>query len=94
MTMTATRAEGGQPVGDPLRMFIGGERAEALSGRTFDSIDPFTGEAWVQVPEASAADVDRAVAAARPSRWAESLGVGRACAQHCRCLCSKNHHLN
>ena len=39
----------------PLRMFIGGQWVEALSGRTFDSIDPYSGQAWAQVPEAGAA---------------------------------------
>jgi aldehyde dehydrogenase (NAD+) len=34
-------------------------------GPTFAALDPFTGEAWAEVPECDAADVDRAVAAAR-----------------------------
>ncbi|MXY78498.1 MAG: aldehyde dehydrogenase family protein, partial [Chloroflexi bacterium] len=63
-------------------MFIGGEWVEALSGRTFDSIDPYTGQAWAQVPEAGAADVDSAVAAARGAfdegPWPRLAGVERA----------------
>jgi aldehyde dehydrogenase (NAD+) len=31
----------------------------------FDSINPYTGEAWATVPAATASDVDAAVAAAR-----------------------------
>jgi aldehyde dehydrogenase (NAD+) len=45
-------------------MFIDGEFVQAEDGRTFDSINPYTGKAWAQIPEASAGDVNRAVAAA------------------------------
>ena len=44
---------------------IGGERPEAADGRTFESIDPATGEPICAVAQAGAEDVDRAVAAAR-----------------------------
>jgi len=47
------------------RMVIDGTPAGAASGRTYDSIDPFTGQPWAQVPDAGEADVDAAVAAAR-----------------------------
>ena len=40
------------------RMLIGGERVAAESGHLLDSIDPFTGDVWARVPDASAADVD------------------------------------
>ncbi len=46
------------------RMLIDGEWVDAADGGVFDSIDPATGEAWARVPEATAADVDRAVCAA------------------------------
>jgi aldehyde dehydrogenase (NAD+) len=46
------------------RLFIGNEWLEPLSGEWFDSLDPFSGEPWAQIPRANAADVDRAVAAA------------------------------
>jgi aldehyde dehydrogenase (NAD+) len=49
----------------PGKLFIGGEWVDAASGRTFDSVNPATGEALAQVAEAGAEDVDRAVAAAR-----------------------------
>ncbi|MCE2525700.1 MAG: aldehyde dehydrogenase [Acidimicrobiia bacterium] len=82
MTLTAEVAATGQSLSGPLRLFIGGEWVEAASGRTFDSIDPYTGEVWAQVPEASAADVDRAVAAARTAfdegPWPRLPGVERA----------------
>jgi len=51
--------------GGPLELLIGGERCPAADGRTFESIDPATGEPIVAVAHAGAADVERAVAAAR-----------------------------
>jgi betaine-aldehyde dehydrogenase len=45
-------------------MFIDGERVKA-SGKTFDVMNPATGEVLARVPDAQAADVDRAVKAAR-----------------------------
>jgi acyl-CoA reductase-like NAD-dependent aldehyde dehydrogenase len=47
------------------RMFIGGEWVDARSGETFESVDPFTGRAWAEIPNAGPADVDAAVRAAR-----------------------------
>jgi len=46
-------------------LLIGGEAAAAASGATYDSVDPYTGQAWARVPNGDAGDVDRAVAAAR-----------------------------
>ncbi len=51
--------------GKPKRMLIGGQWVEALSGRTFDSVNPATGKVIAQLAEGGAEDVDRAVAAAR-----------------------------
>jgi (Z)-2-((N-methylformamido)methylene)-5-hydroxybutyrolactone dehydrogenase len=47
-----------------FRMLIGGAWVEAEDGRSFPSINPAAGEAWCEVPEATAGDVDRAVKAA------------------------------
>ncbi|MDX1562562.1 MAG: aldehyde dehydrogenase family protein, partial [Gammaproteobacteria bacterium] len=47
------------------RMLIAGEWTGAASGETFESLNPFTGKAWAEVPRAAPADVDRAVTAAR-----------------------------
>ena len=47
------------------RMLIAGEWCDAASGATFESLNPYTGKAWATVPRAGAADVDRAVRAAR-----------------------------
>lgn len=46
------------------QMYIDGERVNAENDKTFESINPATGEAWALIPEASAGDVDRAVKAA------------------------------
>jgi (Z)-2-((N-methylformamido)methylene)-5-hydroxybutyrolactone dehydrogenase len=73
--MTVTDAELVQ-----LQMFIGGVSADAADGRTYDSIDPFTGQPWARVPDASAADVDVAVAAARAAfegPWATTTPTQR-----------------
>jgi aldehyde dehydrogenase (NAD+) len=54
-----------QPQLEEFRMLIAGRSADAGTGRTYDSIDPFTGRPWARVPDAGEADVDAAVAAAR-----------------------------
>lgn len=57
-------------------LFIGGAHVDATSGTTFDSFDPATGERLATVQQASAADIDRAVAAAHEGQreWA-ALGA-------------------
>jgi aldehyde dehydrogenase (NAD+) len=54
-----------QPPAGDLLMLVNGVRAAARSGATYESTDPFTGRPWARVPDASAADVDDAVTAAR-----------------------------
>ncbi|MBI2995673.1 MAG: aldehyde dehydrogenase family protein [Candidatus Melainabacteria bacterium] len=49
----------------PKKMLIGGEFVSAKSGKTFDTINPATGEVIVKVCEASSEDIDKAVKAAR-----------------------------
>jgi acyl-CoA reductase-like NAD-dependent aldehyde dehydrogenase len=51
--------------GGPQRLVIGAERPEAADGRTFETIDPATGEAICAVAFAGAEDVERATEAAR-----------------------------
>jgi acyl-CoA reductase-like NAD-dependent aldehyde dehydrogenase len=58
----------------PKKLFIGGKWLEAASGKTFDTIDPSTGEVLAKVAEGGAEDIDRAVAAARK---AHESGVWR-----------------
>jgi aldehyde dehydrogenase (NAD+) len=58
----ATELETGIETG---RLFIGGEWQDASSGRTFETLNPATGEVLTRVAEAGEEDVDRAVRAAR-----------------------------
>ena len=47
------------------KLFIDGEWVDALSGQTFDSMNPYTGTAWARIPDGQEGDVNRAVEAAR-----------------------------
>jgi acyl-CoA reductase-like NAD-dependent aldehyde dehydrogenase len=64
------------------KMLIGGEWVEARSGKTFESINPYTGRVWATAPEADEEDVDRAVRAAREAfdegPWGRMTGTERA----------------
>lgn len=44
--------------------FIENSWVEPCSGQHFDSLDPYSGEAWARIPLGDAADVDRAASAA------------------------------
>ncbi|MFD1520273.1 aldehyde dehydrogenase [Pseudonocardia yunnanensis] len=62
-------------------MLIGGQPAEAASGVTFQSENPYTRQPWADVPDGSAEDVDAAVAAARAAldgEWGRMTGFARA----------------
>jgi hypothetical protein len=48
-----------------VQLLINGKFEDAMSGKTFYTYDPRTGEPLVSVAEAQAEDVDRAVRAAR-----------------------------
>ncbi|HEV7658135.1 MAG TPA: aldehyde dehydrogenase [Mycobacteriales bacterium] len=68
-----------------FRMLVGGKPVDALSGRTFESENPYTGEAWASVPDGGPEDVDAAVAAARAAldgEWGAMTGFGRAALLH------------
>ena len=49
----------------PRRMLIGGKWVDAISGKTFETINPATEEKLTTVAQADSADVDAAVVAAR-----------------------------
>ena len=49
----------------PKGLYIGGEWLSGADGKTFDSINPSTGEKLSEVPYATEADVDRAAQAAK-----------------------------
>ncbi|MGZ4150412.1 MAG: aldehyde dehydrogenase family protein [Actinomycetota bacterium] len=62
-------------------LLIGGERPGAADGRTFETLDPATGEPIAVVAHAGAEDVDRAVRAARAAfedgPWASMSAADR-----------------
>jgi len=45
--------------------YIDGQYVDPVQGEWFDSVDPYRGEVWARIPRGTAADVDRAVDAAR-----------------------------
>ena len=47
------------------KMLIGGEWVDAAGGETFESMNPYTGKNWAEIPRGQAEDVDRAVQAAK-----------------------------
>lgn len=66
-TATASRpaSQSRRPIVPDQKMLIGGRWVESVSGRTFETHDPSTGEVICRVAEGDAADVDLAVQAAR-----------------------------
>ncbi|MGQ9368315.1 aldehyde dehydrogenase family protein [Azospirillum sp. ST 5-10] len=66
------------------RMLIGGELVESLGGEWSVSVNPATGEPIGRVPAGTAADVDRAVAAAEAAwpEWAALTPMQRAAAMN------------
>jgi aldehyde dehydrogenase (NAD+) len=64
-----------------FQMVIDGQRVDAASGRTYETVDPYRARAWASAADGDAADVDRAVAAAQRARtgeWGALSGFGRA----------------
>jgi aldehyde dehydrogenase (NAD+) len=63
------------------QLFINGEFVPAQAGETFESTNPFTGEAVARVPRGKKADIDKAVAAARKAfdegPWPRMSGAER-----------------
>ena len=59
----AAKQQGAAEMGDikNYQMLINGDWVDASDGGTFDSVNPTTGEIWSRVPEATEADVNRAV---------------------------------
>src|SRR3981189_1107098 len=49
----------------PTKLLVNGKWVDSVSGKTFPTINPSTGEVITQVAEADAADVDKAVGAGR-----------------------------
>jgi aldehyde dehydrogenase (NAD+) len=62
---TATMKRPAAPAISLTRLFINNEFVDPVEGKTFDTFNPATGEVIAKVASASAADVDKAVKAAR-----------------------------
>ena len=66
---------------ETYRMYIGGEWTEASSGRTFETYDPYSAQAWALIPRGTSEDVDRAVEAAHQAftsgDWPEMTATQR-----------------
>ncbi len=82
--MVAESSEQGElPMSDLVsyRMFIDGAWVGAEDGKTFQSLNPATGEAWAEIPEATVGDIDRAVRAAHRAfaegPWATATATER-----------------
>lgn len=65
MAQTATFEENGHKFSVPTGLFINNEFVPSLSGKKFPTVNPATGKTIVEVYEADAQDVDRAVEAAK-----------------------------
>lgn len=64
-----------------FQLFIGGRSVDAVSGKTFDSQDPYAGAPWARLADGGPEDVDLAAAAARAAfdgEWGEQTGFQRA----------------
>jgi (Z)-2-((N-methylformamido)methylene)-5-hydroxybutyrolactone dehydrogenase len=63
-------------------MYINGESIVASNGRTMESLNPYSGKPWATVPDGSADDINRAVAAARKAfdsgPWSQMTATQRA----------------
>jgi aldehyde dehydrogenase (NAD+) len=61
------------------KLFIGGEFVDAADGATFATVNPFDGSTIAEIAEAKAADVDKAVAAAKKAfpAWRDMPAMAR-----------------
>ncbi|MGJ7546627.1 aldehyde dehydrogenase [Variovorax sp. LT1R16] len=67
------------------QLFIDNEWQAPDSKQWFDSLDPFSGEAWARIPEGNAQDVDRAVKAAKAAMegpWSKMSATQRGMLLH------------
>lgn len=65
---------------EKFQMLIGGKLVHALSGATFESLNPYTGTPWAEIPDCGPADIEAAVGAARAAlagEWGSMTGFAR-----------------
>jgi len=66
---------------ETFKLFINGKSVDAVSGKTFESLNPYTGKPWARLADGGPADVDLAVEAARAAfdgSWGAMSGFDRA----------------
>ncbi|GAC1594075.1 MAG: aldehyde dehydrogenase [Acidimicrobiales bacterium] len=66
---------------EEFQLFIGGKSVDALSGKTFDSENPYKQKPWARLADGGPEDVDLAVASARAAldgAWGQMTGFERA----------------
>ncbi|MGI5440131.1 aldehyde dehydrogenase [Streptomyces shenzhenensis] len=66
---------------ETFRLFINGTSVDAVSGKTFESLNPYTGQPWATIADGGPEDIDLAVAAARTAfegEWGAKSGFERA----------------
>ncbi|RMB80762.1 aldehyde dehydrogenase [Streptomyces shenzhenensis] len=66
---------------ETFRLFINGTSIDAISGKTFESLNPYTGQPWATIADGGPEDIDLAVAAARTAfegEWGAKSGFERA----------------
>jgi acyl-CoA reductase-like NAD-dependent aldehyde dehydrogenase len=66
-------------------LYVAGGSFPPATGRFYETVDPYTGQPWAQVPDAGDEDVDRAVGAARAAfegEWGALTGFERARLMH------------
>src|SRR5690242_8818749 len=78
---TATKARPAAPSVKQTKLLINGKFVDHVEGKTFDTVNPATGEVIAKVAEASAKDVDKAVKATRQALehgpWAKTDAADR-----------------
>jgi acyl-CoA reductase-like NAD-dependent aldehyde dehydrogenase len=83
MTALTTDTVERRPIAGEARMFIDGELVESESGKTFDVIDPSTGQSAGVAADGTIADMERAIAAARrafdATDWSTNHELRRRC---------------
>ncbi|MFD2025274.1 aldehyde dehydrogenase [Promicromonospora aerolata] len=66
---------------EQFKLFIDGKTVDSVSGKTFESLNPYTGKPWAVVADGTPEDIDLAVDAARRAfegEWAQMSGFERA----------------
>src|SRR6478752_4292067 len=66
---------------ETFQLFINGKNVDAVSGKTFKSLNPYTGQPWAIIADGGPEDIDLAVDAARAAfngEWGRKTGFERA----------------